>query len=138
MNSHCVTNANEVVAADLEQICTVMDAELPLIDGRQILITGGGGFLGYYLVQSLLHWNRTRATSPAQLRVLENFARGVPGWLLQRADEDENLHIVEGDVTQPLPSALPPFDYIIHAASIASPPYYRKHPIETMQLLQCG
>jgi nucleoside-diphosphate-sugar epimerase len=33
---------------------------------------------------------------------------------------------------EPLPDAMPDFAYIIHAASIASPFYYRKHPIETM------
>uniref|UniRef100_UPI001ABAA1D9 NAD-dependent epimerase/dehydratase family protein n=1 Tax=Aetokthonos hydrillicola TaxID=1550245 RepID=UPI001ABAA1D9 len=35
-------------------------------------------------------------------------------------------------ITNPLPDDTPDFDYIIHAASIASPIYYRKHPIETM------
>lgn len=32
----------------------------------------------------------------------------------------------------PLPHDIEDFEYIIHAASIASPTYYRKHPIETM------
>ena len=27
---------------------------------------------------------------------------------------------------------MPRFDFIIHAASIASPTYYRRYPIETM------
>jgi nucleoside-diphosphate-sugar epimerase len=36
------------------------------------------------------------------------------------------------DVTHPVPKDAPHFDYIIHAASIASPTYYRRHPIETM------
>jgi dTDP-glucose 4,6-dehydratase/UDP-glucuronate decarboxylase len=40
--------------------------------------------------------------------------------------------LVEHDVTRPLPAAIPPFDYILHAASIASPMYYRQFPIETI------
>ena len=36
------------------------------------------------------------------------------------------------DITDPLPDNMPDFQYIIHAASIASPIFYRKYPIETM------
>jgi UDP-glucuronate decarboxylase len=36
------------------------------------------------------------------------------------------------DITSPLPDDIGDVCYIIHAASIASPTYYRKHPIETM------
>ena len=40
--------------------------------------------------------------------------------------------MIEHDITQPLPENGPRFDYIIHAASIASPTYYRLKPIETI------
>ena len=40
--------------------------------------------------------------------------------------------MLQHDITQPLPAGLPEWQYLIHAASIASPIYYRKHPIETM------
>ncbi len=36
--------------------------------GKRLLITGGAGFLGYYLVQAALHWNRTRASRGADRR----------------------------------------------------------------------
>src|SRR5207247_205032 len=36
------------------------------------------------------------------------------------------------DVRNPLPADLGVFEYVIHAAGIASPTYYREHPIETM------
>jgi nucleoside-diphosphate-sugar epimerase len=39
---------------------------------------------------------------------------------------------VQHDITQPLPTAIGDFEYVIHAASIASPMFYRLHPIETM------
>ncbi len=48
--------------------------------GSSLLITGGAGFLGYYLVQAALHCNRTqRAADP--VTVWDNFIRGVPDWL---------------------------------------------------------
>ena len=40
--------------------------------------------------------------------------------------------MVKHDITHPLPTNIGEFEYIIHAASIASPTYYRKYPIETM------
>ena len=48
----------------------------------------------------------------------------------QRASSSCQTH----DMSQPLPSGFGPFDYIIHGASIASPTYYRAHPVETMDV----
>jgi nucleoside-diphosphate-sugar epimerase len=63
--------------------------------------------------------------------VFDNYVRGVPAWL-RRHEGDPALTLVRHDVVQPLPPGAGPFDYLIHAASIASPTYYRQHPIETM------
>jgi len=46
------------------------------------LITGGGGFLGYYLVQAALYWNDKRASGARiDVTVYDNYVRGVPEWL---------------------------------------------------------
>ena len=100
--------------------------------GKTLLVTGGAGFLGYYLVQGVVEWNRS--AEPAArigLTVLDSYARGVPDWLTSFSGSDE-LDLVEHDVRQPLPGDLGDFDYVVHAAGIASPTYYRAHPIETM------
>ena len=47
-------------------------------------------------------------------------------------EQDPNLRLLKHDITRPLPAALGDAEYLIHAASIASPTYYRKFPIETM------
>jgi nucleoside-diphosphate-sugar epimerase len=126
------TNAAEVVATDLERLCDDLAAEFGHLSGGRLMIAGGAGFLGYYLVQSVMHWNRTRARgSSIQLTVLDNFVRGVPDWLTSLAADPE-LTLIEHDVRRPLPASIGHQDYLIHAASIASPTYYRKYPIETM------
>lgn len=129
-------SAAAVVEVDLDHICRNLKDEFACFSGTHVLLTGGAGFLGYYLVQSMLHWNKGVA-EPERIRltVYDNYARGVPRWLAQLRNDTRNdtaLTIVARDITKPLPQVMPEFQYIIHAASIASPTYYRKHPIETM------
>jgi len=123
----------DIVRGDLEYIADSLENEFGQMAGAKLLITGGAGFLGYYLVQSVLHWNRTRApkSAPIYLTIYDNYIRGVPDWLTQLSG-DPNLTLVKHDITHPLPEDIDGFQYIIHAASIASPIYYRLHPIETM------
>ena len=129
--SALVRNARDIVAADLDFCCTATSEELARMAGARVLLTGGAGFLGYYLVQTLLEWNRRAAPRERiALTVVDNYVRGVPGWLGDLSDE--KLRLVQHDVTQPLPEDCAEFDYVIHAASIASPTFYRRHPIATM------
>jgi UDP-glucuronate decarboxylase len=125
-------SALDVIEADLELLEAQLKGELSALSGRTILVAGGAGFLGYYLVQAPLHWNRKNPTAaPITVTVLDNFVRGVPGWL-QALQQTDNLRLVKHDITQPLTNEIGDQSYVIHAASIASPTYYRKCPIETM------
>lgn len=124
--------ATDVVQSDLDLILEGAADELSAIGGKKLLITGGAGFLGHYLVQSALAWNRAaEAAARIDVTVLDSYARGVPKWLAQLSRTD-GLSVVAHDVREPLPDELPQFEYVIHAAGIASPTYYRRHPIETM------
>ncbi len=129
-----VDSAGEVTATDLTFIGDSLADEFRRLGGARILLTGGAGFLGYYLVQSILDWNtRVPAAARVQVTVYDSFVRGVPRWLGER-QQDPQLAVVRHDVSRPMPPDPPPFDYIVHAASIASPTYYRRHPIETMDV----
>ena len=119
------------VKLDLERLIERLHPVFETMSGTELLVTGGAGFLGYYLVQAPLAWNRVNgASDPIRVTVHDRFYRGIPDWLatLDRPD----LRIVERDVLAPMPADEPRFDHVIHAASIASPTYYRKYPIETM------
>lgn len=125
-------NSANIVVQDLQYICNHLTDELNQLAGKNILITGGAGFLGYYLVQALVHWNK-KSEPGRNIRVVvyDNFIRGIPDWLVE-LKEDNELKLVKHDITMPLPESGHNFHFIIHAASIASPIYYRKHPLATM------
>lgn len=125
--------ATAVVDRDLEHISRVSRAELEEMAGRSVLITGGAGFLGYYLVQAPLWWNRRFAAGRRiRVTVWDTFRRGVPSWLKSAQDDCPELTVETRDVTRSGPREGFDFDYVVHAASIASPRFYRAHPIETM------
>jgi len=122
----------DLLEKDLGHLATVLHEEFRAMEGSNLLITGGAGFLGYYLVQSVLFWNqRVAGNRPIHVTVMDNYQRGAPGWILAlRGNPD--LGLVEHDVRRALPSGIREFQYMIHAAGIASPTYYRRFPIETM------
>lgn len=121
----------EVVEHDLADIAKRASGELKVMAGESLLIVGGGGFLGYYMIQAVLAFNDVSGESPISVTVYDNWARGIPGWLSELAD-DGRVTIRTVDITQPLDETTQPHEWVIHAASIASPMFYRRHPIETM------
>ena len=97
-----------------------------------MLVTGGAGFLCGYLVDVLAELNRSVLRMPIKLCVLDNFLRGEKNRLAHLAD-DPNVRLITHDVTQVYDPG-EPVHWVIHGASIASPTYYRVHPIETIDV----
>jgi nucleoside-diphosphate-sugar epimerase len=121
-----------LLAEDLDTICADAADELAGMSGSRVLVTGGGGFLGYAMVQSLLHWNRKHRpdrASPIGVVVYENGERGMPTWL-EALRGEPGLELRAHDVTQALPRDVGHVDWILHAAGIASPIHYRARPLE--------
>jgi nucleoside-diphosphate-sugar epimerase len=125
------TSANSIITSDIEMIFMLGKNELDLLSGKIILITGGAGFIGYTLLHSLINIGNGDQREPPIIVVFENFVRGRKLWF-DNLVKQKKIMVIEHDITRELPSYMPDFDYIIHAASIASPTYYRLHPIETI------
>lgn len=119
---------NPVEKNDIEYIHKKVREEFETLAGNTILFTGASGFLGYYFIKSILTWNDIYPNKKICVHALDNFPAGIPKWLSKRND----LKILKKDVTTYKPSISLVFDYIIHAASIASPIYYRQYPLETI------
>jgi len=117
---------------DMEAICAALSSEFTSASGKTIAITGGAGFLGFYLSKALCFWN-TQVAASEQINVilLDAFMRGRPAWI-DELEKESAVNVLTKNVIEPVPAELTTAHYIIHAASIASPIYYREHPIETM------
>ena len=125
------TSAAAIVSEDLDTVVGDLSGELAQLAGKRLLVTGGAGFLGFYFVQAARRANEDASREPIRITVYDNYVRGVPAWLEELAG-DEHLTLVEHDIRTPLPDDIEDFEYVVHAAGIASPTYYRRHPIETM------
>lgn len=112
--------------ADLDFIHVNAKKEFAALSGSNILFTGANGFLGYYFIKAIILWNDTYPDKKIKVYALDTFATGTPKWLEKRSD----VKIIKKDITKFKPTL--DFDYIIHAASIASPVFYRKYPLETI------
>jgi len=127
-----VTDARQIVDEDLDYICRAVGSDFERMSGKRLLVVGGAGFLGYYLVQAVLRWNeRNAGKPPIALTVWDNYIRGLPPWL-EALSGNPALTLVKHDITAPLPRDMPAFSWIVHGGSIASPVFYQKYPIETM------
>lgn len=98
--------------------------------GKKILLSGSAGFLGCQFLHYFKFLNESNIlVENCKVYAWDNFIRGVPKWL--KSFENNNMFKVQKkDIIHD--KEYPEIDYIIHAASIASPIFYRKYPIETI------
>ncbi len=119
-----------VIAEDVERILQDLPDPARTLAGTTVLITGGAGFLCSYLVETLAALNDRGSAAPCRVLALDNLLTGVPRRLAHLAGRSDVVFL-EHDVTRPFPVE-GRIDWIIHGASIASPTFYRRHPLETI------
>ncbi|MCL4512105.1 MAG: NAD-dependent epimerase/dehydratase family protein [Bacteroidetes bacterium] len=120
---------NNIIQEDLEFI-TGSDLPWSVFEGKTVLIAGANGFLPAYMVETLLYLNEKvhtpRTKVIALVRNIEK-ARARFKYYQQR----EDLQFLVQDVCTPL-EIIDRIDYIIHAASQASPKYFGRDPVGTL------
>lgn len=98
------------------------------LNGSRILVAGASGLIGSCIVDVLM-------TNPH--RDYEVIALGRNGdrmrRIFSRYTTDANFSFLEKDITEPFGKATLCIDYIIDAASNASPNFFKKAPVEVMK-----
>ena len=124
---------NNILEEDLNHIYSSVDC-LNKLNNKTILITGCAGFLGFYFLQFLLLYSKKLGIK--KIIGLDNFIINEPNWIKTLENKYSNLFflshfdIAEDDLTN-IPS-IKEVNLVIHCASIASPTFYRKYPLETI------
>ena len=125
-----------VVQEDILNIASEIKKDAKVLSGKTILITGGSGFLGKYFLYTIKYLNKDVFSKPCRIISLDNYITGT-----KDKDNplygDENFTFLKHDVRNRLDNK-DRVDYIIHAAGIASPVYYMKYPLETLEVATLG
>lgn len=100
-----------------------------LFEKKEVLITGGAGFLGSYMCEALVN-------SDAFVTCLDNFSSGLASNVKGLKDND-NFKFIEHDISKPI-NFERNFDLVIHMASRASPFEFEKFPIQILKANTLG
>jgi len=124
---------NPIMEEDLNYIHSIIGPKERFIDAT-VLITGCAGFLGFYLTQYLVRFSSLLGIK--KVIGLDNFMLEQPKWLENLKEEFSSiLYVYKFDISKDKIDSVLDADkarFVIHGASIASPTFYRKYPIETI------
>lgn len=101
-----------------------------MLKNKKILITGGGGFIGSHLCQSLVENNKITVYDNGRRDALQ-----YTGLL-----DHKNLNFIKDDILnfENLRKAVEHQDIILHLAAIAGVSSYYKYPLKTMEVNTIG
>jgi len=124
---------SDLLLRDLDEVVDRIGSVAGELAGKTLLLTGGRGFLGRYFVAVFARLNERVLKEPLRVVVLDNLitSRSLPETTVP------NVTFIQQDVIQPFVYE-GPLNYVVHAAGIASPFYYRAYPLETLDVAITG
>lgn len=97
---------------------------------KTIAVTGGAGFLGSHLCQTLVGQGH-------RVVAIDNFHTGRRA-NVERLLAGRRFSLIDHDIVSPLPQGLPRFDEIYNLACPASPVHYQADPVRTALICSTG
>lgn len=128
---------NTIIMEDVLYILSDNNIDWKRFSGKTVIISGAAGFLPSYMTQTLLMLNKTdRLESNVKViglvRDVEKSKRRLGDW-----SDDPNLKIIKTDLSSPI-EIDEDIDFIIHAASQASPKLFFTDPVGTIKANTLG
>lgn len=124
---------NKILEEDLQRIHESFE-ERSKLTGSTVLITGCAGFLGFAFLNYFLAY--AEELGLRKVIGLDNFLLSRPKWLDDLEKQHKHkLELQKFDIVTDDIASIPGADeagYVLHLASIASPTFYRRYPIETI------
>lgn len=111
---------DKIVSEDVESILRRIKGDA--LKGSDVLVTGGGGFLGSYLCDVL-------AKAQASVTCLDNFSTGIVK-NVDHLSKARSFKLLNGDVSSF--QSNDKYDFVLHFASRASPDEYQLNPVKTL------
>ena len=124
---------NRIVKEDMEYIFNSISDKKEKFRASNIFITGCCGFLGYYFLHFFNLYKKELGIK--SIVAVDNFQVGRPFWV-DEIVKDGNIELKEFDIIKGDISTIArdkENSFVIHMASIASPTFYRKYPIQTIE-----
>ena len=113
---------DETILEDIEKIKS--DLKGVGFAGKKVLVTGGAGFIGSWICDTLVNLG-------AKVVCLDNFSSGLSS-NIEHLHEEDKIEFIKHDISQPI-SFKGKIDVILHFASRASPLEFVKYPIEILK-----
>ena len=115
---------------DIREIVSNLNLIVEKLADSTILLTGASGFLGKYFMAVFSEIKSRYPDSNLRVVAIDNHTTSSKNDIPQK-DKGEYVEWIYADakIAGDLPDK---FDYIIHAAGIASPQHYRARPLETI------
>ena len=124
---------NPIVLEDLERMTAAVHDRVKFQDAT-IVMTGCAGFLGFYFLQFFVR--QAERLGIRKVIGLDTFLLDRPAWLRQLvAAFPDRLDLKAFDISKDEIAAVEgaaEARYVVHAASVASPSFYRQYPVETI------
>lgn len=124
---------------DLNNIYKRIKNEISQLEGKTIVLAGAKGFLGRYFIEIFKLINNN-LVNPVNLVGIDNFISS--GDLGKNYDDSvgewwsfHNINLADSNISL---NFIKDAEYIIHAAGIASPFYYRANPLLTLDVAVNG